>query len=255
VWSVARRPRWIAALLLALAIAAGFAALGQWQVGRAVQTATVVVVPDETVTPLSKVATPQKEVTDRAAGQIVSVVGRRVAGDTYVVSDRVNFGVTGYWVIGHLVAKNGASVAVALGWTKTKAKADAAAEALKAGAPTATVVGRYQPTEPPDQNDFEKNARSVVSIPWLINEWKVVTPTAYGGYIVERTAPAGLTAIQSVRPVNDVTLDWLNIFYAIEWVLFAGFAIYLWYRLVKDAFEREEEARLDSADAEITEVH
>ena len=36
-WSVARRPRWIAALILALGVAAGFAALGQWQVGRAVQ--------------------------------------------------------------------------------------------------------------------------------------------------------------------------------------------------------------------------
>jgi surfeit locus 1 family protein len=255
VWSVARRPRWIVALLVALAIAAGFAALGQWQVGRAVQTATVVVVPDETVMPLSKVATPQKEVTDRAAGQMVSVVGRRVAGDTYVVSDRVNFGVTGYWVIGHVVAKNGASVAVALGWTKSKAKADAAANILKAGAPTATIVGRYQPTEPPDQDDFEKNARSVVSIPWLINEWKVVTPTAYGGYIVDRTAPAGLTAIQSVRPVNDVTLDWLNIFYAIEWVVFAGFAIYLWYRLVRDAWEREEEDREDSATRQTVDVH
>lgn len=254
-WSVARRPRWIVALLVALAIAAGFAALGQWQVGRAVQTATVVVVPDETVMPLSKVATPQKEVTDRAAGQMVSVVGRRVAGDTYVVSDRVNFGVTGYWVIGHVVAKNGASVAVALGWTKSKAKADAAANILKAGAPTATIVGRYQPTEPPDQDDFEKNARSVVSIPWLINEWKVVTPTAYGGYIVDRTAPAGLTAIQSVRPVNDVTLDWLNIFYAIEWVVFAGFAIYLWYRLVRDAWEREEEDREDSATRQTVDVH
>ncbi|MEN9620072.1 MAG: hypothetical protein RL499_265, partial [Actinomycetota bacterium] len=29
-WQVARRPRWIGALLLALAVAAGFAALGQW---------------------------------------------------------------------------------------------------------------------------------------------------------------------------------------------------------------------------------
>ena len=248
-WSVARRPRWIAALVLALGIAAGFAALGQWQVGRAVQNATVVVIPDEKVTPLSDVATPQKEVTDRAAGQIVSVVGRRVPGDTYVVSDRVNFGVTGYWVIGHVVAKNGASVALALGWTKTRAKADAAADILKAGAPTATIVGRYQPTEPPDQDDFEHNARSVVSIPWLINEWKVVTPTAYGGYIVDNVAPPELTAIQSVKPVNDVSLDWLNVFYAIEWALFAGFAIYLWYRLVKDVWEREEEALDDAAAA------
>jgi cytochrome oxidase assembly protein ShyY1 len=232
--------------VLALAVAAGFAALGQWQIGRAVQTATVVVVPDETVTPLSKVATPQKEVTERAAGQIVSVVGRRVPGDTYVISDRVNFGVVGYWVIGHVVASNGASVALALGWTKTKAAADAAAEVLKAGAPTATIVGRYQPTEPPDQDDFEHDVVSVVSIPWLINEWKTVPTVAYGGYIVDNVAPTGLSKIQSVRPTNDVSLNWLNVFYAIEWALFAGFAVYLWYRLVKDAYEREEEDKLDA---------
>ncbi|HEX4057347.1 MAG TPA: SURF1 family cytochrome oxidase biogenesis protein [Galbitalea sp.] len=242
-WSVARRPRWIIALLLALAVAAGFALLGQWQIGRAVQNATVVKYPTEKVVPLARVATPQKEVTDRAAGQMVSLVGRRVAGDTYVVSDRPNFGVTGYWVIGHVVAANGASVALALGWAKTRAEADAAAAVLRAGAPTATIVGRYQPTEPPDQDDFEHNVVSVVSIPWLINEWKVVTPVAYGGYIVDKTAPPGLSTIQSVRPLDNVTLDWLNLFYAIEWAVFAGFAIYLWYRLVRDAWEREEEDR------------
>jgi surfeit locus 1 family protein len=252
VWSVARRPRWILALILSLAIAAGFAALGQWQLGRAVQTATVVTYPTETVAPLSSVATPQKEVTDRAAGQMVSVTGTRVAGDTYVVSDRVNFGVTGYWVIGHVVAQNGASVAVALGWASTKAKADAAANILKSGAPTATIIGRYQPTEPPDQQDFEHGVRSVVSIPALINEWKTVPTAAYGGYIVLQDAPAGLAKIQAPKPQNGVTLDWLNVFYAIEWVVFAGFAIYLWYRLVKDAWERELEI---SADAEAAKVH
>jgi surfeit locus 1 family protein len=252
VWSVARRPRWILALVLALGVAAGFAALGQWQIGRAVQTGTVVIIPDEKVTPLSDVATPQKEVTDRAAGQIVSVSGRRVAGDTYVVSDRVNFGVTGYWVIGHVVATNNASVAVALGWTKSKSAADAAAARLSTGAPSVSIAGRYQPTEPPDQDDFEHNVVSVVSIPWLINEWKTVTPTAYGGYIVANVPAAGLSKIQSVRPVNDVSLNWLNVFYAIEWALFAGFAIYLWYRLVKDAWEREEEDRQTAADSALT---
>jgi surfeit locus 1 family protein len=248
VWSVAKRPRWIAALVFALAVAAGFALLGQWQVGRAVQTATVVVYPTEKVVPLSSVAVPQKEVTDRAAGQLVSVVGRRVPGDTYVVSDRANYGVVGYWVIGHVVATNGASVVVALGWAHTKAQADAAYNILKSGAPTARIVGRYQPTEPPDQENFQQNQRTVVSIPWLVNEWKTVAPEVYGGYIVDSKAAGGLAKIQSVKPVNDVTLDWLNVFYAIEWVVFAGFAIYLWYRLVKDVYEREEEASLDEAD-------
>ena len=254
-WSVARRPRWILALILSLAIAAGFAALGQWQLGRAVQTATVITYPTETVMPLSKVATPQKEVTDRAAGQMVSIVGRRVAGDTYVVSDRVNFGITGFWVIGHVVAQNGASLAVALGWAPTKARADAAAATLAEGAASTTIVGRYQPTEPPDQQDFEHGIRSVVSIPELINDWKTVPTVAYGGYLVVRDAPAGLARIQSPKPQNDVTLDWLNVFYAIEWVVFAGFAIYLWYRLVKDAWEREEEDRQDTAAASTAEVH
>jgi surfeit locus 1 family protein len=36
-----------------------------------------------------------------------------------------------------------------------------------------------------------------------------------------------------------VALNWLNIFYAVEWVIFAGFAIFLWYRLARDAWERE----------------
>ena len=34
-------------------------------------------------------------------------------------------------------------------------------------------------------------------------------------------------------------INWLTLFYAAEWVLFAGFAIFLWGRTVKDAVERE----------------
>ena len=36
-------------------------------------------------------------------------------------------------------------------------------------------------------------------------------------------------------------MNWLNIFYAAEWAIFAGFAFYLWYRLAKDQWEREVE--------------
>ena len=37
--------------------------------------------------------------------------------------------------------------------------------------------------------------------------------------------------------------------------VFAGFAIYLWYRLVRDAWEREEEDREDSASTAAADVH
>ena len=42
------RPRWVAMLVLALAVAAGFALLGQWQLDRAIASGVVVERPTET---------------------------------------------------------------------------------------------------------------------------------------------------------------------------------------------------------------
>ena len=36
-------------------------------------------------------------------------------------------------------------------------------------------------------------------------------------------------------------MNWLNVFYAGEWVVFAGFAVYFWFRLTRDAWEKEHE--------------
>jgi surfeit locus 1 family protein len=95
-----------------------------------------------------------------------------------------------------------------------------------------------------------------VSLAALVNEWSGFDGDVYGGYVVAADSWGALQQIDSPAPGSDVSLNWLNIFYAIEWVVFAGFAIFLWFRLVRDAFEREideaeearEEARL-AADA------
>jgi hypothetical protein len=71
----------------------------------------------------------------------------------------------------------------------------------------------------------------------------------YGGYLVARAAAPGLDAIDSPAPSQEVSLNWLNLFYAAEWAIFAGFAVYLWYRLVKDVVEKEAQPadrRMDS---------
>lgn len=39
-------------------------------------------------------------------------------------------------------------------------------------------------------------------------------------------------------------INWLNLFYAVEWVVFAGFAIFFWYRLVRDDWEKIHELKL-----------
>jgi hypothetical protein len=72
----------------------------------------------------------------------------------------------------------------------------------------------------------------------------------YFGYVTAADAPAGLDAIVSPAPEQEAQLDWLNVFYAVEWAVFAGFAIYLWYRLVRDAVEREREEQ-EAAEASV----
>ncbi|HRN29169.1 MAG TPA: SURF1 family protein, partial [Terrimesophilobacter sp.] len=87
-WKVALRPRWIAALIACLAVAAGFALLAQWQIERSVDTGIVLERPTETVMPLDTVTTPQGPTGLAADGQLVSVEGTYVDGDWLVVSNR-----------------------------------------------------------------------------------------------------------------------------------------------------------------------
>jgi cytochrome oxidase assembly protein ShyY1 len=234
-WSVARRPRWIAALLLCLGIAAGFAGLGQWQLSRSVENAQVEDAPDTEVdVPLASIAEPQSSVTPAQFGRQVTVSGQWVDSDFLAVVDRNNGGEEqGSVVIGHLVTEGGVTLVVALGWTPSD------------GLPPLTVpegelTGRYLPSEVASDSDFEAGTRSAIAVADLINVWSDAVP-AYGGYLVLDDAPGELDDIYSPAPSQEVSLNLLNIFYAIEWVIFAGFAIYLWYRLVRDVVEKEAE--------------
>ena len=256
VWTVARRPRWIGALALALVVAAGFAGLSQWQLARAVATGTVIERNTETALPLQDVAKPQAPVTDRANAQMVTATGRWNAGDYSLVSDRLNKGTAGYWVVGHFSdgLDSGATVglAVAVGWSATRAGASSAVKMLQAQTDVAVIplTGRYIPGEGPQDSDFEHGKHSTMSPGAFLNTWKVPDAAGiYGGYLTSAEPAAGLTRIDSPKPSTNVEVNLLNIFYAVEWVVFAGFAIFLWYRLVRDAWEREQEEAAEAAAA------
>ena len=234
-WSVARRPRWIAALLLALGVAAGFAALGQWQLARSIAAPVADVSSTETPAALTSVATPDVPVTDPELGHMITTTATLVPGDFVVLIDRLNFGAAGFWLVGHATTSGG-DLAVALGWAPTRAAALAAEQDAAIRTP---LVGRYLPSESPDQPGVEKGKDSAASVPALINQWSTLGDSVYGGYVVAKTPPAGLDRIDSPAPTQELGLNWLNLFYALEWAIFAGFAIYLWYRLVKDQLEKE----------------
>jgi surfeit locus 1 family protein len=243
------RPRWVLALLLALGIAAGFALLGRWQLERAIDSGEVVQRSTETVLQLESVVQPGGAVKDSATGQKVSVAGHFAAGDEQLIEDRLNRGDTGFWVVSRFVTDaDSASIPVARGFASNRDAAEDAMDALAApatgaGEASVTVTGRFLPSEapvvPPEGSD--PHAMTAVSVAALINLWPDFAPPAYAGYIVDAAEPAGLDPIYSPAPENDVAVNWLNVFYAAEWAVFAGFAVFLWYRLVRDAVEREDE--------------
>jgi len=246
------RPRWIGGLIFALALAAGFAALGQWQLERAIQSGTVVQRPTETVVPLTKAATPNGPVRTASVGQLVTFRGTLDPQDYNLVADRINNGKTGWWVVGHITLADRDSsgkkveLAVARGWAPDRSAADAALARMAASpADIRTFTGRLLPTEPPNTPTADQNPQrmTAMSTAALFNLWHGVDSSdVYSGYVVEHGAPpAGLAAIYSPAPIEEATIDWLNVFYAAEWAIFAGFAVFLWYRVVRDAWEREHE--------------
>jgi len=249
-WAIARRPRWIAALVLALGVAAAFAALGQWQLERSLETAIVDERDTETPVPLDSIAEPQQVMTTEASGRVVTVRGSWVDGDDLVVTGRLSgagaaesggAGEPGDWVLRHFVAENGASLAVAVGFVEP----GAGIPSLPIG--DASLTGRYVPSESPQLSDFEEGERTAIAVAELINLWSEVD-TVYSGYLVLASAPTGLETIAAPAPVADVSLNLLNLFYAIEWVIFGGFAVYLWWRLVKDEQEKLAAAALAADD-------
>ncbi|WP_166984108.1 SURF1 family cytochrome oxidase biogenesis protein [Paramicrobacterium fandaimingii] len=239
-------PRWIALLVLALAIAAAFAALGKWQLERAYRAApTQQTAPTETVKPLTEIVDTGSLLRTERVGQIVNVEGEFVPGDYLVVTNRVNDGETGYWVSGHLVTKQGDALAVGLGWAASRQKADAVAERLNAQQRSwVSVTGRVLSAQFPELDEDAPHEISTMAPAWFVNEWQEMDGVdVYETYVVADTAPEGLTAIHSPPPEQEVEINWLNIFYAIEWVVFAAFAVFLWFRIVKDAWERDIEER------------
>ena len=252
------RPQWLGMLLLCLVVAGVFAWLGQWQLSRAIDTDPPPPGATEEVRPLADVADPGEYLPEPLVGQRVTVDGFWMPGNFLVVESRFNDGVEGYWVTGQLrlaETDEPTSLAVALGWAPTLDEAQAAAEQLdrRASSPVktpATVTGRLisdeGPVPPPEDADPQTMTR--MSPAALLGQWTDVDGVdVYRPYVASESAPPPLDDIDSPAPDESSTVNWLNIFYAAEWAIFAGFAFYLWYRLARDAWEKELEDYEDAA--------
>lgn len=245
------RGRWIGMLLLCLLVAGVFAWLGQWQLERAIDTDPPPPGITEEVQPLADVLQPAEYLPEPLVGQRVETAGAWVPGDFLIVSGRFNDDAEGYWVTGQLRVEERTSIAVAIGWAPDLASAEVAVDELDAAADgsevavSGRIISDEGPRVPPRSDPAELSRMSpaaLLSVWHDIDELEVFRP-----YLASTTASNGLADIASPAPAEISPVNWLNVFYAAEWAIFAGFAFYLWYRLAKDAWEREVEEFEDAA--------
>lgn len=244
------RPRWLAMLGLCLVVAGVFAWLGQWQLGRAVDLDPPEDGATEEILPIGDVAAPGEYLPEAFGGQRVELSGMWDPDDFLIVSSRFNDDVEGYWVTGRLQLEDDSSLAVALGWSSERSQAEAAigdlavaADPSESVALTGRLIADEGPVAPPADAPYEMTRMSPAA---LLGQWGEIPGEAYRAYLTAADpavgiGDAGLEPISSPAPEVAGAINWLNIFYAVEWAVFAGFAFYLWYRLAKDAWQREVE--------------
>lgn len=255
-WSqVARRPKWIAGFFLALAVAAVFALLGQWQLER---TFTEVEPEENNVTPIVLIDSeePGAPLTVEAANKLVRAEIFLDTTNVFIVANRLQRSdsevVPGYWVVSNSSVsladgESTASLSVGIGFAENLADAESARASLMESIQAQAFLeqtGRYLQTEGPvAQSDPTKPyLLESFSLSQLVNLYRGEPVQSLAGFMVLESEPGfGLEKIIIAPPEAGTDVNWLTLFYALEWALFAGFAVFLWWRLVEDTRIREQQ--------------
>lgn len=266
-WASARKPSMLALLALIVALALAFIRLGAWQLDRAslrgaetARQATAERLAADPV-PLEEVIAPGE--TYMTSHQLVKVFAVGEYGEQVLVPDRVVDGEAAVLVVTELRLTSGdagAMIPVVRGWvspssiTTDDGRAapadDAATLALAIPPGEVTVTGYLNASESAAAADYPDGMVGAVSSAQLFGLWG---GPSYTGFIVQMQPDAGL--IQMTPPtLGEATgLNLQNLAYAAEWFIFGGFALFMWWRFVReDAIRDRERALLADADSEAT---
>lgn len=238
----ALKPRWLGLFAVLVAILVSFTWLGLWQLdvakskGRAeaVQSASV-----QPVVDLTTVVRPHEQFPEDGSGRRVRATGSYAADGQVLVAPRRLDGRTGSWVVAPFVLDTGGTLAVVRGFTT-----DPGAVLPPPGG-SLTVVGSLAPGESPAQPPAPSSGDPVlgsIDLAVLVNRWHGELYNAFAFALEERGAggaqvdPAPLERVPPPA-VGEAGLSWRNAAYALQWWIFAAFAAYMWFRMVRDDAE------------------
>ena len=229
-----------------LAVMVSFGALGFWQLsiardrGRAEQVRAAPTLP---VADLAAVLTPHAPFPHDGDGRRITATGRYDGSAQVLVAPRLLRGERGYWVVTPLVVgSTGARIAVVRGFVTDPAQAAAPEVAT-----VVTVSGTLAPGESPAHDiapadtAVPDRVMAALDLSSLVNRWP---GGLYNAFVFATAEQPDLTsvaspAVQRVPPpaLVDAGLSWRNAAYALQWWVFALFAAYMWWRMVRDDHE------------------
>lgn len=249
----ALRPRSLGLLALALALIAGFIWMGMWQLDVAREKGRTQALQEAQArpeVPLSQLITPHQPFPADGSLRKVTVTGRYDPSGQVLVTPRRLDGTTGAWVVTPLVvASTGARVAVVRGFV---------ARPSDARPPTTTgrvtVAGALAPGESPSTaTSLPKGQMGSIDLSVLLNTWGGDIYNAFVFATAEHP-DATLSSGSVVRvppPTPKAGFDKRNAAYAVQWWVFAAFAAYMWWRVVREEHLRElEDTDTDGTDAD-----
>lgn len=248
VWKVASTPRMLGFAVVIILAAVVCVKLGTWQLDRAVakaeqtQAAELDARLEAPPVPLSEVVEPQTRFVQSMVGQRIEATGEFEGPEFFVPrkfrpdpSDPKNkdLWTHGYWVLTPLRTTDGATLPVVRGWVEHDDPAY-----LNAQGTAVHVVGALDGTDPASE-DVSGNTIGSVSTGQLANIWQ---GPLYSGYVIATSidgAPSTPEHLPELEPAATPVLEGgglnlRNLAYAGEWFIFGGFAIAIWWRMVRD---------------------
>lgn len=260
----ALKPFWLLMLVLTIAVSGVFVYLSKWQFDASRTAAPPPREQTENAVPLVGHIRAGEPLLASQADQVLEFRGHFLPGTDVVVDHRLLEGQEGYWVVSAFRpdeapagAPEGIVIPVVRGWSAEATAADPAPEG------EVTVTGRVLPPEGPlprVKDGPDTGGRILVdslSAAQLTNLWDVPSYAAFvaafdvvdaaGKDVGVGAVPGGLEPVWVAPQPSETSIVWLNVFYAVEWIIFAGFALYLWWRFVRDDHVRDlREAELDA---------
>jgi surfeit locus 1 family protein len=240
------KPRWLGLFAFVLAVMVSFGMLGLWQLnvardkGRA---EAVRAAPTQPVADVAAVLVPHGSFPQDGEGRRITATGRYDGSAQVLVAPRVLQGKSGYWVVTPLVVHStGARIAVVRGFVTSPAQAVAPDVATDV-----TVSGTLAPGESPAADTahaakaLPDGQLAALDLSLLVNRWPGVL---YNAFVFASAEEPDLTSVASpavsrVPPPAPASgaLSWRNAAYALQWWVFALFAAYMWWRMVREDYE------------------